>query len=329
VNAVLRSLLVMLCLVSLPFPALAAQQPDGARVRRHPLYCMLVQLDRQIAALRATLNTPGLTNTAARSAAAANEASRNLRNAAAVERASAATAAADQRTEAAALRSLAHAGDGGDLDAYKSALASTQTAALSNYSRTLNESVARAYRRRAAQFDEAESTLAFNLERRDAALTMPLRVKIYDLHPDAETRTTLLARLNAILKRESEAVAALRAGDRAALAAYRTQILASAQSNYASEARDAGNRTADNLRVRSDVANPDATVALPAWQVYRPADFEGTARSFDAARTRIAARASQIAGIDSESKRATLAQIAALQNERRALYAEISAETNR
>jgi hypothetical protein len=329
VNRYLRACLAAVILAALPFQAFGAQQPDAQRVRQHPLYGMLQQLDRQIAALRATLQIPGISNAGALSGAAVKQAALHLNAAAAIERSVEAAGAADRATETNALASLARGGDAGGIDAYRGALAATQTNALSAYSRALDDRVARAYRRRAAQFDETESTFAFTLGRRDAPAILPLRVRLDDLQPDAQTRNALLARLNATLKRESDALSALHARDQAALATYRAELAASAQRDYTSEVRDAQRRTANNLRARSGVADPISGAPLPAWQPYRldGGDVDRTATNFQAEGGRIAARAQAVRAVSTESTRETLAQIATLINERRALYAELLAET--
>jgi hypothetical protein len=307
-------------------PAAWAKTADAAAVRRHPLYGMLQQLDRQIAALRATLSAPGLDGFEAHAASDAREAESDLAAATAHASAFASTASADRKTENGAIATLKLGGDAGGVEAYRGALQQSATASLRSYGRGLDASTGRAYSRRAVQLAEAESTLAYQLETRDAAATMPLRIKLADLRPDADTRRTLKLRLATILGSESKAVASLHARDQASLAAYRSSLVSAARNELLAASADTQARTAANLRARSGVAAPAPGAALPNWPAYETADVQrttDTAGAFEGARARISARTGDLIARDRESTKATLSQISALENERRALYREI------
>jgi len=296
-------------------------------VQRHPLYPMLEALDRQIAALRATVGVSALTFAGAR-AADTTEADRDLAAGARRQRTIAAGAARDRTTEANALADLARGGDAGGLNAYRSALARTKNATLSAYAHALDARVSQAYDLRAAQFAQAESTLAYGLERRDAGATLPLRMKL-QLNPDAAKRAALQSELNAILTRESAATAALQTKDRTALAAYRSSLAAAARRDYAAGSADASSRTAANLHARANLSLSSTGRLWDEWKTLSPSDasaVDASAGAFDRQRARSAARSGELAGIESASTRATLQQIAALQRQRQALYDEIARE---
>jgi hypothetical protein len=314
-----------LCIVlAVAFATCGAYPKD---VQQHPLYPMLEALDRQIAALRATVDVPVLTFAGARAADAA-EADRDLAAAAERQRTIGADTARDRTTEARALANLARGGDAGGLNAYRNALAGTKNATLSAYAQALSARVSQAYDLRAAQFAQAESTFTYGLERRDAGATLPLRMKL-DLHPDTEKRATLQNALNAILARESAATAALQSKDRAALAAYRTSLETAARRDYAAGSADASSRTAANLRARANLNLSSTGRLWDEWKTLsqsNAAAVDASAEAFDRQRTRSATRARQLSGIESASTQATLQQIAALQRQRQALYDEIARE---
>jgi hypothetical protein len=307
-------------------PVAQAKTSDAAAVKRHPLYGMLLQLDREIAALRATLSRPGLADFGADAANDAREAGNDLAAASAHASAFTSHAGDDRRIENDALASLRRAGDAGGLEAYQNVLRQSETASLRSYGTGLDAGADRAYARRAAEFTQAESTLAYQLESRDAAATLPLRIKLADLHPDPETRIALEQRLDAIVSAESKAVSALHARDQAALSAYRSNLIASAGSRFTTASADAQTRTAANMRVRAAVAAPAPGAALPDWPAYGDADLRritDSAGAFEGARAQIAVRSRELIAVNDESTRGTLAQIASLERERRALYDEI------
>jgi hypothetical protein len=327
----MRAVFAIAVLVSCVMVAPSAQYARAAtdvrleRLQQHPLYPMLLSLDRQIAALRATVGNRSLTFAGANAADAA-ETDRDLAAAATAQRRIAAGAARDRSTEANALAGLARGGDAGGLPAYRAALARTKSTTLAAYAHALDHRTAQAYDLRAAQFAQAESTLAYDLERRDASQTLPLRMKLQVLRPDAGTRAALQRKLNAILARESAAIGALQAEDRSALAAYRASLETAAGSEYATASTEASAREAANLRARANVSLPAAGGLWNEWKALSVGDattIDASAQAFELQRARSASRVRELAATENDSTRATLQRIAALQARRRALYDEI------
>jgi hypothetical protein len=332
----LRAMALATMFATLPLGVSAAQPALRpalvARLQHHPLYGMLLQLDRQIAALQATLDMPGFAAFAASATADAREAGRDLAAGAARERDAAASRSVDTRTEQDALALLARGGDAGGPQAYRVALGRAQSNAMTAYSSALNARVERAYVRRAAQFSEAESALTYRLEQRDAGQVLPLRVRLTDLDPDPATRGELTRRLTAIFKLESDEVESLHAKDQATLAAYRSSLVSAAQDDFRRESVRVARDTSTNMRARLAVASPAPRAAPVSWHAYDAADanqLQDAAARLEAARTPIALHSQNAVAIEAVSTQATLAQIASLRNERRTLYEEILADVER
>lgn len=349
----------------------------------HPLYKTLAQYDRQIKALRATLYTREFQHAgndinasiaALRSGIDAAAASINtlvaqkadeysarqdaavsalLANADAPAPSSASVRAHIQqayREEYAQLRS----GADRDMASYESALQQQQRQAYGAFVRSVQQHTQQAYNARARELRGQEATLLLNLSRKHAAERLQLRAKLQTLYLRPDRRAPLQARLAALERSEQRELVAMQARNAGILAAYRTKLLAQADSDIAKTAAELQSRTAANLAARRDVLTAQRAAAAGTLPVGAPRphaspgapadlraevaalrqrgrnDFtsaaQSTASAYTGARDDLTNRFTALRDSDSASAKATQDQIAQLQRDREALYVEMTSQ---
>lgn len=274
----------------------ATHAPLQQAIQRDPLYPVLQQYDREIAALRATESAPGLTQIGRRIAAAS----------AAVRHE---TVAARTATKGGTPTAPSHA----TIAEYQRRLGRQTDAAIAAYRQSIATRTQRALAARAQQLRERESTLSFDLAQRDASKETALRLKLHYLHLFPQARAQLEGRLHALQARDASAVAAARSSDGAALAAYRAQL-------DAQESRDVATMTA-RLR-RDQAANLAIRKRALANGGGRPIDPRtgSIVRAFASTQRDANERYTSLARQNAKSYDAARAQLAALEADRAALY---------
>jgi hypothetical protein len=306
-------------------------------VAMHPLHGLLASYDRQIAALRATQTVPGLQNPAASAAhgaaAAANVAASGASQAQAIDARDGASSRARESAAAAALERSRNATSSA-VARSTGQLAAETNANLRGYNEAMNERVERAYAARAQRLREQELTLAYDLLRRDAQQRLMLRLKLSDLHLTAEQRSALQAQLGALNGAEARSVDAMRSGNAAQLAAYRTQLERDASNANAQMEGQLRGKAGANYAILQRVFNEPEPAGVPSQaQLTVFGNSFAAARSaqaisagFRAAGSDLAARFRSVGDADAASQRATAAQVGALETDRAALYRTIVAQ---
>jgi len=311
-------------------------------VAAHPLHGVLTAYDREIAALRSTQTVPGLSSPAAdaqRNAAA-------LRRDAAVAagrvgRAAGDSAAADRAQENAALSMILALGRTGDRDAssYAGDVRRETAASLSAYEGATAQRISRALDARRQQLLEKESSLAYDLARRDGAEEMILRLKLNDLHLSHNARAALQAQLSARKRRDASTLDAARRRDAVMLAKYGEALRRDGATVIAEMAAQLHAKAAANLAVRRRVFQAESKLGAAAPNAASQAAFfrssygatSATAIStgFHNAGNALATRFAQLGQADGQSRAATTAQIRTLEGDREALYRSIVAQITR
>jgi len=308
----------------------------------HPLDAVLAQYDREIAALRATLQTDGLRDPAAEA----------RRGAAAVQR-DGGTAAAratnigngdDARNRARERNAIAQAAaferePASGFAASSSQLAAETNANLRAFGGAMTERTQRAYAERAAQLRERESTLAYTLERRDASRRLSLRLRLEDLHLTPAGRRQALAQLAALDAGERNAVDAMQRADAATLAAYGVSLQRdAAATNATMDSRFRSTASANDEILRRafhEASNGGAIYPSQARLVSfeRGYDPRGSASAIAdgmrAAAADAAVAFTQLAATDEQSRREVESQLAVLEADRAALYRSIVASESK
>ncbi|HEY6450894.1 MAG TPA: hypothetical protein VIX60_09475 [Candidatus Cybelea sp.] len=343
VRAAVRDFAVVLLCVALT-PATQARAAstgfvDLSRlVATHPLHALLTQYDREIAALRNTQHVSGLQDPglSAEHAAASLEADAATAgsHAAIGGRGSAADLARERQGIAGLLRSQEMADR--KKAASTSRLVTETNANLRAYGGALAERTQRAYTARQQQLREKESSLAYELERRDAGKRLLLRLKLDDLHANAGRRAQLQASLAALQLSEARGIDALRRYDASELAAYRAQLERAASAEAAAMDLQLRTKSQANYAILQRVFNEEAgTVgAFPLAsemavfsKSYAPSsDARSIAAGMRSASRDVALRFQELSATDTQSKHDLAAQIASLQADRAQLYRSILVE---
>lgn len=307
-------------------------------VTTHPLHAVLVEYDREIAALRSTQEVSGLRDparTAQEAAAAQQRETSTARGAvAAINRRSAVN---DREREREALTTLTASQRAGQasMNDYTGALVRETNASLGAFERATAQRSARAYAARAQQLRESQATLAFDLEREDAGRRLALQLKLDDLHLLPPQRARLRAQLAALDTRESQTMATRRRSDAATLAAYRAQLTGEGSAANAQMAAQLRAKAAANFAQRR-VSQSESNVSQRADLGNRLTSFSATydrgddAAAIDAEMRDVSGDLSQrfstLAAADAQSQREVAAQLATLQDDRTALYRSIVAQ---
>jgi hypothetical protein len=333
-------LAVLLTAVS-PAPAAFGFADLARLIAAHPLHGVLLEYDRQIAALRSTQNLSGLGNPAS----AASSGGASVRRDAAAAQREAARLASERRNRSArenraltVVLAMQHAGDP-ELNAFAADLNRETTASFTAYEDALGQRSERAYAARTQQLREKELTLAFDLAKADAGQRLSLRLKLHDLHLTPTARVQLEAQLAALGDRESKALTAMRRNDAAVLAAYRSELERESAGATSSMASNLRSKADANFAVRRTVTHVESSLGarrnLPSQvAAFRADDRTGSdaARVSDAigaAGDDIARRFGQLGAIDTRSAHETAAQIQRLAQMRAALYRWIVGEIER
>ena len=291
-------------------------------VAQHPLYPVLAQYDREIAAMRSTERVAGL-RTIARSVA--DDSAGMQASAANANR----HAQAMSGPSGAAYRSREQAYLGGmqsgripndDAASFRTGASQSGQGTLAAFRAAMSQRTQRALAERAQQLREKESTLAFDLEKSHAGQRLVLTTKLRNLHLDKAQRVALQSRLDALDTSVASAVAARRRSDGAELAAYGAQLRAQETADDARMAATVARSTQGNAaqRARIHESLPPEAAALRGYDPATGASNVGKAivRAGDDLHGRFA----QLQSVERTSRAGTDARIAELQRARERLY---------
>lgn len=311
----------------------------------HPLNGVLVQYDRQIAALESTQRMTGLRDPAssAQNGAAAVRQDASL-GASQAQRNGARNESADRARESVALDAAVRSTQGANAAAatYSTQLTTATNANLRSFGDAIATRTQRAYAARAQQLREKELTLAFDVARRDAQQRFMLRLKLNELHLVPSERARLAAQLRSLDAGERQAVEAMRRANAAQLAAYREQLQHDAAASTGAMNAQLRTKAGVNHAILQRVFNEGAAALGPFPTTsqlavlrtsYTPSETaRQIADGLRAAGADLAQRFARAAEVDAQSQREVTAQLRALQAARSALYramlAQIRAEAN-
>ncbi|MGH8165022.1 MAG: hypothetical protein ACREP1_11885, partial [Rhodanobacteraceae bacterium] len=203
------------------------------------------------------------------------------------------------------------------------------------------------YRQMATQLQESESQLSLELSQQDADKRLQLRTKLSNLALDDATRKAYRDQLNAIDRREADALSAQRAIDARRLSAYQTQLRARTQQQIAAQSGKIHAQTRAKLQSRrnqvgSQVAselkglvpqpmpsNVSPQTRAKIAQIDRQfktqfqADARQTIAQFQTTKADLDARYAALHGIDASAATEAGTQMGALSKQRDALYGKI------
>jgi len=304
-------------------------------VASHPLYDVLLEYDRELAALHETQAIPGLSDAAPQAADAAESARRE--SSAAQRHVQPNAEPARERRALAALFGSQRAGDR-DVNAFGGELARATGASISEYEQAMAQRDARAYAARAQELREKELTLGFDLARANAVKRLSLRLKLQELHLAPAARAQLARELAALDGAQQVAVGAMRRADAGVLAGYRAELDREGAAAIDAMRAQLQRNAAANFATRQQVAQAAGEQGFASAQLSkRAATFRADTASpsndiragFEAAGADLSRRFGSLAAAGAASSAQTALQIRALAATRAALYRSIVAEIAR
>jgi hypothetical protein len=258
-----------------------------------------------------------------------------------------ATASGQQASAAAQAR--------GDAGKYRSAVIAQDKAATEALVKTYNDRGNRLYQDKANQLQAQEAQYSLQLAQGDAAQRLSLRTRLSNLALDDAGRKEAQAQLDALDKKEADALAAMRARDKETLAQYQTQLQTQIKGDLdkqvgalhgqTSAKLGASGASLANLGTPSGVGinpgkgpGPQASSAqlrakLEAlhkqYQDQFNSDAKQTIADFNKTRDDLERRFDQLRTADGAANAGAQAQLASLQKQHDDLYGQIVAQIQR
>jgi len=260
---------------------------------------------------------------------------------------------AQGRVQAAAVAQAA----GHNLDAYRSELVKQDREAESSLQESLAERAERTYRAEEERLQKAEADYALQLASDDASDRLSLRTKLSNLALDDASRADVKGQLDAIDRKEADALGAMKNRDSATLAALQKRLhdttMAELQTQVAQIRRRTiaklGERTTDtgqgvvgqiaqvgggpNAPAAAGGVSPEMKAKLLALHQKFQRDFNDdaskTIAQFQKTRADLVHRFQEISGVDADAQAGASKQMSALQKQRGDLYNEMVAQIGR
>jgi hypothetical protein len=253
-----------------------------------------------------------------------------------------------------------------DLQAYQATLQKQDRAQLAAAQKALAERADRTYRAKAEELQSKESALSLKFASEDAPQRLALRTKLSSLALDDAAREDAQKQLQAIDRKESDALGAQRNRDQQTLSALQTELHDQMQQQLNTQADAIRKRSMGALSVRQQalsrqIAAPALPAAGPLLQVTtvngRPQqqvnpklppalrarieqlhndyqkrfqdDAKTTIADFEKTRKDLSRRYAELHGIDVSARQGANSQIATLRKKRGDLYDQITAQIGR
>jgi len=242
-----------------------------------------------------------------------------------------------------------------DLGTYRGAVVAQDKSASDALVKTFNERANRLYRDKANQLQAQESQYSLQLAQTDAPQRLQLRMKLSNLALDDAGRKEAQAAVDALDKKESDALAVMRTKDQQTLAQYQDQLrtqtrgdldkqLAAVHSRSqaklgapASAVGNLGGPAPVSVNAGKGPGQQAAPAALQAklqalhrqYQDQFNADAKQTIADFNKTREDLQRRFNQLRGADSTAQTSAAQQLASLQKQHDDLYAQIVAQIQR
>jgi hypothetical protein len=246
-----------------------------------------------------------------------------------------------------------------NLDRFRRETIVQDKAAVDALSKSLGERADRTFRAKSEELHEREAAFALSQANADAAERLSLRTKLSNLPLDDAGRKEITDRLEALDRKEADALAAMRNRDQATLAALQVQLRAQTRTDFQREAGAIHGRTnaklADRARQTQSAVmqqlggaigttqvsagggaaslTPETRAQLLALHKKYQADFQRdadqTVKEFYRTKGDLSRRFAELHGVDLNAQNDARKQLAALQKQRDELYDSIVAQIGR
>ena len=244
-----------------------------------------------------------------------------------------------------------------NFEAYRAQLIEQDRTAVATLQRTLGERAARQYRARAEVLQRKEADYALQLASDDAADRLSLRTKLSNLALDDSSRADVKAQLDALDRKESDSVGAMRNRDQATLAKVTATLHEQVRADLTRQVAELQKRTVAKIDARAmqtreqlsgtlaQLPRASGGTSLPAsvdpnmrkkllalharFQGNFNKDASQTIAQFQKTRVDLTRRFEQLSGVDSQAQAGANRQIGALRKQRGDLYGEMVAQIDR
>jgi hypothetical protein len=242
-----------------------------------------------------------------------------------------------------------------NFDAYRRTVIDQDRQAADAVQKALAERASRTYRARADALQKQEADFALQQAGDDSAERLSLRTKLSNLALDDASRADVKKELDALDRREADAIGAMRNRDQATLAALQKQLHESVRADLIAQVTRLRNRSVAKIKEReldtrkelalqiglpsgggaavpSGIA-PDMRAKLEALHKQYQADFNRdasqTIAQFQKTRADLTKRFRAIADVDAGAEAGANGQIDALRRQRGDLYNQMVAQIGR
>ncbi|MGP6156908.1 MAG: OmpH family outer membrane protein [Vulcanimicrobiaceae bacterium] len=242
-----------------------------------------------------------------------------------------------------------------NLQTYRSQLVEQDSRAFGALEQSLNERAERSYRAKVAQLQKNEADFALQQATADANERLSLRTKLDNLALDETARADIKAQLDALERKESDALGMMKRRDEATLAALQTQLHSQLQAELQTQAAAMRKQTLAKLGQRelqtrqglvgqlngAPLASgsgmavpaalpPDMRARLDAlhkqYQQNFDRDAQQTVAEFQKTRSELTERFETLHGIDVKAQAGAKKQLDSLAKQRRDLYDQMVAQ---
>ncbi|GAC1304326.1 MAG: hypothetical protein NVS2B3_03820 [Vulcanimicrobiaceae bacterium] len=244
-----------------------------------------------------------------------------------------------------------------NLDAYRQTVIAQDRRAVESLNASLAERASRAYRARADGLQRKEADLALALASEDATERLSLRTKLSNLALDDASRDDVKRQIDALDKREADALGAMKNRDQATLVAYQRELHDRVRRDLGTAVARLRKRTVAKIDEREAstraglvrelaplpvgsggaagrvAVDPEMRAKLEALHKKFQSDFNKdasqTIAAFQKTRTDLTRRFRQLADVDRTAQLGASQQMGTLQRQRGDLYGEMVAQIDR
>lgn len=247
-----------------------------------------------------------------------------------------------------------------DLESYRKTIEAQDRAEIDAANKALADRASRTFRAKQDELQSKESALTLEFANKDASERLSLRTKLSSLALDDAEREDARAKLAALDRRESDALAAMKNRDTQTLAALQSQLRDQVERDIQARANEIHQRSIAKLKAREvDVrrqfgggpaiattlqngkptqqVNPNLPPDLRAkltqlhenYQKQFTADAKSTIEDFNKTRNDLKKRYDALRGVDAAAQNGAQAQVASLQRKRNDLYGQMVAQIGR
>lgn len=246
-----------------------------------------------------------------------------------------------------------------DLQSYRTSLLHQNQSQIEAAQKALNDRATRTYRAKAEQLQSTEAALSLSLANQDAPQRLAIRTKLSSLALDDAAREDAQKQLQALDRKEADALAAQRNRDQQELATLQTQLHDQTQRELNGEVSSIEKRSSGSLAARQQIVaqqlsthggpviqtttgtsargNANLSPSLRAkiqrlhdqYQSRFENDAKTTIADFQSTRADLSRRYAELHGVDDAAQGGAQAQIAQLRKKRDDLYDQIVAQIER